>query len=749
MGASAAETIMTVMPSTFPEQVNREKEAYSDTTTSELFDLQRFIAIGKRRWRLFSGVAATALLGAILVTATTTPKYMSVATVLLDPRTERLTNVQDVLSGLPPDSSVVDSEVQVIRSRQVADAVVSALSLQRDPEFNPLLRKRSLVQSVVRAIHGDAAEISPDSSLARQIVIDTVLNDLHVERSGLTYVINIGFQSENPVKSGVVADTFAQAYLNSQVQSKLDATRSAADTIDSRLSQLRQQVIDDEAAVQRYKIANNLMSASGSSLTEQEISSYNQNAAGARAQLAEDEARLRTARAQVGHGSNGEDVGEALNSPVIQGLQQQRADVSKHVAELQGRYGDRHPEMLRAQRELKEIDAQIQAEIQRILSNLEAKVEVSRQRLVAFTANVNQARATLASNNKALVGLAELTRRADSSRTLYETYLARYKETTTQEGIGRPDSKIVSHAELGFKTSPNVLFNLAIGVMLGVGSGLGAVTLAEALSSGLATGEDIERRLGVACLGSIPLLSSVAEAGKGASPERYMVEKPLSSYAEAFRNLLLSVRYARAGMPTQVVGITSSLPSEGKSIASLGVARIAALQGEKVIVVDCDLRRRSLNGALASEPKLGLLEVLAGKVKLEDAIYRDDASPAHFLPLTPGPTAPKNVFGDERFAALLNELRRRYDLVILDTPPVLPIVDTRVLAPLADTMVVLAKWRDTPVQAVDAALKQLAATGCHVNGVALSQVDIADLMLSGYGDPGYYYKEFKKYYLEG
>jgi capsular exopolysaccharide synthesis family protein len=243
-------------------------------------------------------------------------------------------------------------------------------------------------------------------------------------------------------------------------------------------------------------------------------------------------------------------------------------------------------------------------------------------------------------------------------------------------------------------------------------------------------------------------LSSISEGTKNASPKSYMVDKPLSIYAEAFRSLLLSVRYAHAGKPAKVVGITSAIPSEGKTITSIGIARIAALQGERVLLVDCDLRRRSLNDALSSEPAVGLLEVLEGSARLDDVIRKDEATGAHLLPLAPGLDAPKNLFGDERFASLLSELRSRYDLVVLDTAPVLPIVDTRVLAPLVDSMVLVARWRHTPVRAIESALKQLSAAGCHLSGLALTQVDVTAQASTGYGDAGYYYDRFKKYYVE-
>jgi capsular exopolysaccharide synthesis family protein len=266
------------------------------------------------------------------------------------------------------------------------------------------------------------------------------------------------------------------------------------------------------------------------------------------------------------------------------------------------------------------------------------------------------------------------------------------------------------------------------------------------LDSGLATAEDVERRLEASYLGAVPLLSTVAE-GSNLEPIDYVVAKPLSSFSEAFRNLRASISYSRLGEPVQVVAVTSSLPGEGKTTTSFCLARTAAIQGSRVIVVDCDLRRRTVNRLMKTEPTVGLLEVLSGEAQLQQAVVVDDATGAHVLPLAKSGYTPKEVFGTAAMDRLLGDLRSRYDLVVLDTAPVLPVADTRVLAPKADAVVFLTRWRKTPQHAVEAAFRLLQGTGAHLAGVALTQMDMKQQAKYGYGDPGYYYAEYKKYYV--
>lgn len=721
----------------------------------QALDLRRIALTFRRRLRLFAAVALAVFIAAVVVTLQATPKYTATASVMLDNRKERVSNVEEVLSGLPADSSAVDTEVEVLKSRQLAERVVNTLSLDKDPSFNTSLQKPTGLRAVVGSIKEMIGAAPPAdtvlsaSALQRrhEQIVDKLLGSLSVKRAGLTYVIKVNYEHADPVKAALLANKFSELYLLEQLEAKFDATQQATKWLNSRLEELRGTVQADDAAVQQYKIANNLLSASGTNLTEQEISNYNVTLAQSRAQVAEDDARLSTARAQLSRGSTGDDVGEALSSPVVQQLRQQRATVSAQVADLQGRYGDRHPEMLKAKRQLADIDGQIQAEIKRIISNLEAKSSVSRQRASAIGGSLGGARGTLAANSRAMVRLNELQRNADASRTLYESYLNRFKETSSQEGIGTSDARVVSKAKIpNAQSSPKVGLNLALGLILAIGAGIGAVVLAETLDAGLATAEDVERRLETSYLGAIPLLRSVSD-GEEMAPIDYVVAKPLSSFSEAFRNLRASIQYSRLGEPVKIVAITSALPDEGKTTTSLCLARSASLQGLKVLVVDCDLRRRTVNRMLEADPTVGLLEVLGGEATLDEAMTFDAASGASYLPIAKSAFTPKDVFGTVAMDRLLTELRTRFDLVILDTAPLLPIADTRVLAPKADVVVFLARWRKTPQHAIEAAFRLLSGTGSHVAGVALTQMDMKQQAKYGYGDPGYYYAEYKKYYV--
>ncbi len=687
----------------------------------------------------------------MVITFELKPRYTATAEVMLDPRQAKVTG-QEVLSGLPADTTGVDTEVEVLKSRNLAEKVVTAEKLDQDPEFNKALGPQPIWAGLLPKNTDPQTAIMVQE--AHNKIVDGVMKDLKVSRSGLTYVINVSFVSKSAEKSAAIANAFADRYLLEQLDAKFDATRRASDWLNSRLGTLKSQVEQAEAAVAQYKAAHGLMglsSAEGATITQQEISSINTQLATAKAQQAEADANLSTARQQLARGSSGDDLGASLNSPVVNQLRQQRAQLSSQVADMEGRLGPRHPDMLKAQRQLADIDVQIQAEIKRITSNLEAQAQIARQRTSSIEGSLSQSRGSLAANGNATVELNSLQRNADALSTLYQTYLDRFRQTSNQQGLEQSDSRVVSRAKIPTNPSfPNIPLNVALGLALSVASALAAMFLVEALESGLYTSEDVERLMGVPHLGSIPLASSAIdnkEKNKAStSPTRYVVEKPLSSFAESFRGLRTSVLFSKVDEPVQVIALTSSLPGEGKTTTTICLGRVMAMGGARTVIVDCDLRRRTVNRLFAEEPEVGLLEVLAGSAKLDDALILDDASGAYFLPLSKTAYTPKDVFASSAMTRLLQELRDRFDIVLLDTAPILPVADTRVLAPMADAVVFLAQWRKTPRKAIENALRQLNSVGAFVAGVGLTQVNMKEQARSGYGDAGYYYKAYQQYY---
>lgn len=720
-------------------------------------DPRVLIAVFRRNLKLFLAVLLSVVALTIVVTFLVTPKYTASAGVLLDPRKHQVTGIQSVLSDLPADTSIVDTEVEVLKSRALAERVVSSFKLDQDPEFNPSLRKPGPLGALFGGLKGAfSGPPAPPSALELQkrhdAIVSGVLSRLKVQRSRLTYLMSVSFESVDPAKAAKLANAFADSYLLEQLEAKFDATKNANDWLNTRLTDLRAQVEKADAAVEAYKAANGLLSAEGSTGAQQEITNLNQQLAQVKVQEAEADARLKTAREQLAHGSNGDDLGAALESGTISQLRQQRAQVSGALAQLQSRYGARHPDVVKAERQLADIDAQIQAEIRRLISNLEAQDQVAHQRTASLMRSLAGSRGTLSANNRAGVRLAELQRNAESVSALYQTYLTRFKQTGSQEDLQQSDARVVSRAMIPSKpSSPILMLNLALGLMLGFGAGVGAIVAREALETGVATAEEIEAKFDIPCLAGIPSLASIVDdsAAGAINPTDYVMDKPLSTYAEGFRSLRTSLLLSRLGVKVKVIAITSAMPDEGKTTTAVCLMRVMAMAGDRVILIDGDLRKRAVSRAIAGdEPDVGLLEVLAGTATLEQAVRVDERSGAHYLPVANSSYTPKDVFGTAAMDQLLDQLRAQYDYVVIDTAPVLPVADTRVIASKVDVVALLVRWRKSPANATLAGLKLLQAANAHIAGAALTQINMKEQVRYGYGDPGYYYRSYQKYYSE-
>ena len=727
-------TLATQGPSAFAPAIRREPaREQRPPAVSDVIDPRKLWRMFLRRGRVFAGVAAVVMLATAAVTLTSPRLYTAKSQVMFNPRPEQVVASTSVVPDLPPESATIDTQVEVLQSRELAKRVVDRLQLQKDPEFNPYLREPSWRDRLLG--RGGAQEGADRAVLERQganAAAGTVQGRLNIRRSGLTYLVDVAFTSPDPQKAALVANTAAQEYLASQSEAKMSTTASANQWLRDRLAKLEPELNAKESAVAEYRARNNLLSASGATLAEQEISSYNQQLATARADEATERARLNTARGQLQRGSKGDDVGEALDSQVIQKLREQRAAVSARVADMQGRYGPRHPEILKAERELADIDKQIQEEIQRVISNLEARVQVASERTASISGSLGSARGGLAGNNAASVSLNRLERDAQVARADYESLLARFRETSSQAALQDSDASLASQARAPNRpSSPNVPVNLALGFAAALVLGAGAVLLLEALDEGLATAAQVERKLNLPALGSVPLLRSIADRrDRNMTPADHLLARPLSVFAESFRNLRAALLHNEIGGPVRVLAVTSSLPGEGKTTVSLCLARSAAQAGVKVVVVDCDVRRHSLSQMLDRTPAVGLMEVLSGATRLDNALV-EDVSGAMILPSAPRAGQNHDIFHQPATDRLLSALA---------------VADTRVLAAKADAVLYVARWRRTSENAAQEGLLHLERSGAVIAGLVLTQIDLRQQQLSGYGDPTHYYGKYKDYY---
>lgn len=691
-----------------------------------------------------------------------TPLYTAESQILLDRQKMQVTDMQAVMSGLAPDSATVDSEVEILRSRTLAARVIEQLNLTQDPEFNGALREPSLLRWldprvwIGMGLSLIEAEPAPRDEAMRaraelDAVIGSVLSRLTVTRQRMTYVINIAFVSEDPAKAARIANSIADLYILDQLEAKFDATRQANDWLSRRLTELRQQVQDSERAVEIYRTAEGLESSvSGVTVSEQQLSELNAQLILARTSLAEAQAKYSRAQQIRRTGGTIESMADVVQSTTISQLRQKQAELARELANLASKYGARHPEIVNAEAQRRDIERQIGSEINRIVGSLENNVSVAQTRVASLEESLREVRGETGTGNQAMVQLRELEREAAANRAVYESFLNRFKETSQQQDFQTPDARVISTATPPVGPShPRKALSLALALVLSGMLGVGLALLLEHLDNGLQTGRDVEQALGLPHLVSLPATpTEKGPDGKVLSPQDYLLVKPLSAFSESLRSLRSALQLSNVDNPPTVILFTSALPNEGKTTTSAGFARAAAASGLKVALIDCDLRHPSIHKAFGlKRPEAGLVELLAERLELSQVMVKDPKSDLDILPIATGTANPPDVLSSSQMRLLLERLRKDYDLVVLDSAPVLPVSDSRVLSRIADETVFVVRWNETPKDAAQAAIRELRLYDANIAGVVLAAVDTAAQAKYGYGDGGYYYGKYSRYYV--
>lgn len=727
---------------------------------SDIVELD-FVALWRVLRRRLGLVVGTVLLCVVLATIAVfqlTPRYSATTLVLIDPQQTQVVDIESVLSGLSPDTGTIDSQVELLLSRSVAERTVDQLDLVSDPEFNSTLTPTPLIGYLnpigwIRAIlpsgRGPLTEEEEANRVKREVV-SAFRQRLSASRRKLTFVIDVSFVSEDPNKAALIANQIADTYVLDQLEAKFDATRKANVWLSGRLSELREALRDSERAVEIYKAENQLIETDGLTLNEQQLSELNAQLILIRAEKAEQRAKFDRVNELLARGAGIDSVAEVLQSEVVRDLRQQQAELVREQAELASRYGPRHPQIINIQAERRDLDRQIEAEVRRIASSLENAVAVAETRERALRDSLDELRDTASVNNQALVRLRQLDREASANRVLYESFLGRFKETADQEGIQTPDARVISSATPPLEPSfPRKTLILSIVIVL---SGIGGVVLAfvvDRLDNTIHTATEMEELLGLPHIASLPAVGGESEGGKSLAPHDYVLDKPLSAFAESLRTLRTSLALSNVDQPPKVIMFTSALPNEGKSTTCLSFARAAAQAGVKTVLLDGDLRHPSMHKLLnVGARKVGLVEYLAGRVSLADALLTDERSGVRILPVASGVANPPDLLGSAQMRKLIKQLKDDHDLVLVDAAPVLPVVDSRVLARVVDKTVMIVRWNQTPRDASINAVKELRAYNADMAGCIFTQIDMARRARYGYGDSGAYYSHYRKYYVE-
>ena len=758
---------MSKMRANQPGNVDPSQKLFDDAETIDVTSL--FSALMRRKWM----IAALSLLGGViggLVGSNIDKTYTAQSAVLIEPVENPALDVQAMIRGLSADQQTIATQLQLIQSRTYLARVMEDMGLFEDPEFNPALVEQTsllerfpltylagpmeslqdllpqewlmdlgLVDNEVPVVESEVARLS------RELAVSTFSQSMRLFNDGESQVISISFIASTPDKAAAIANRIAEIYVNEQLNSKLLATDRTSSFFEERLSELQEEVRLAEEAVARYEASIDVVTDSGPTLNQQELSDLNRSLIVARGELAEKQAKLRLVREMRASGEDLVAVADVANAALISRLREQEAEILRREAEYGSLYGPRHPRMLDLQREKSELQAKIADEVRRVARTLETDVQVTATRIATIENQLESLKTETSVGRASEVRLNELRRQAESSRQVYEEFLQRSKNLRENQELVQPDVRIVLTAKPPTRpSSPGAKLFAATGfAVCFCVSALVAIVL-ERLDRGIRSAREVERLLGLSTLGMVPRLTGLKRDQK---PYQYLVDKPLSAFAEAIRSVYMSVKLSNVDKQPKVILVTSSLPNEGKTTFALCLATFAARSHKRVLLIDLDLRHPSVHVELGWQVSGGLVEYMAGDRSLEDVIHHDLETGLHFLPIKGQTTSPTELLDSQRMRKLIDMCRESYDYVVLDSAPVASVTDTRVASLLADRTLFVVRWGSTVASAAEDSVQALRDVGIEPAGAVISMVDIKRHAQYGYGDLGEYYSQSQKYYV--
>ncbi len=710
-------------------------------------DLRKLLSVIWRRRGMISAITILMTLLTYGLTAQFTPLYRAQAQILIEAGKVNVLDVESIVSGGRSDSEAIRSEVEVLRSRRVAEKVIDKLGLMSDAEFNRSLAPKKGISAWISSLAGDGSTDTSEEwkkEQERTQVVDAFLGHLSVDPVRNARVIRISFVSKSPETASKAANGVADAYLERQLEARFETTQRAAEWLNERLGDLKAQVEASARAVEEYRQQHGLLEGTDAPLNIQELTQINTQLILARAERASIEARLTNINELVASGKPIETAKEVQDSRIIQDLRLKEGELRRKVAELSTRYGPRHPSIINVNAELSDIDRNISTEVGKIVANLKNELQISRTRETSLQNSLRDAESKTSTQNRARVDLRALQSEADASRTVYEAFLNRFKQASSQEDLSLQDAQIISSAPRPLQPFfPNTPVIMILAFILSSGIGITAALLMEYFDRGFRSMEQVEQFTGLSALGLIPELFNL---GENETPQEYVVKNPVSAYGEAIRTVRTAVLLSNLDHPAKIVAITSTTPQEGKTSFASSLACVTAMSGKRAILVDCDMRRPAVHKNMHAENMDGLVELLLGEKTFSEVVHKDESSGLHFITAGKSVPNPADLLASQHMRNLLSALSQQYDLVVLDCPPVLAVADPRVITLFADKTIFITRWAETNREVVGMAIRQLKEAGTNIAGIALSRVNMKRHSSYHYSDSVYYHGNYRKYY---
>jgi polysaccharide biosynthesis transport protein len=676
-----------------------------------------------------------------------TPLYTATGSVIYEPSSYKLHELESIIRQDPTTESMMSSQAEILQSLHIAQQVAERGNLFKNPEFNAALRPPGHLRKFLLGLQWllsmdtdappDDPVYGPVRDQTRDQTLLAVKDGLHAAPVHFSHVIEVTFVANDPVVAAAAVNNAMDTYIKDQYFVKHKLVESATNLLEKEAADLRRQVHQLEERIATYRGDHAMSQGMHAATGTEEISHLAEGLVTAQSERAAANARLDAAR-----GKQGAEAQAAVAPSVVQ----MRAQLDQLAGQMQAqrsRLGSAHPDVESLNRQYADGQRALNAEIARVVAATVADQHAATERVTTLEALLNNAKATAQGADKAQIPLNAMNRDLDAARGQLQAVLDRIQQTAQQAVVESSEAHEISQAIApAHPTSPRTVPFMGASLAAAVFLGLVLVHLLHLTDQTLHSGEELRRLTGVPCLALLPQVGK--RALRHLSIHDYVVRRPLTMFAE-------QVRALRAGLSLdidhpQIVTITAARPAEGKSLLTLALGRSAQLGGERVLVIECDLRQGAFPQRLDGQRSPGLTEVLRGELEWREALQDDPITGMKFIAGgTPGDDV-LSLFLSDDFRQILAEAREDYDLILLDAPPVEAMTEARVVAALADGTLLCVRWQSTQTNTLVHALELLDDAHAKIIGTVLTRVDTHVHLRSGYADAGVYHRRYKAYF---
>jgi len=716
-----------------------------------------------RYWRIFAkhkwgilGLTFVVSLATALVAYSLRPVYQATATLLVEAQPAKFVSIDAVYNAGAAayrNYEYYETQRQILTSRTLAEDVVNRLQLWKHPEFDPTQEPPSraplkldwsewLAWLPWRPREGGAP---PDEAAVKRATVAAFMGGVNVTSSKSEEVFQVSFQSHDPDLAVQVANTLTTAYIEAGLEARLQMVQKASSWLTERLEGLREKLEESERALQAYRDSEDLIGAEGElDLSSKQLAEISERLVQARTRTSELQAlynQVRQRGAQIGGSSTSHP--SALQNPLVKELKAEESKAERKVSELSKRYGPKHPKMIAAVADLELVRNELRLEIGGFVEGIGKELQIARTNEARLQREFNSLKDSVQDVNRKGFKLQALEREVEANRQLYDMFLTRFKETNVSGNMDTTNARVIDPAVSSSVVRPKKQRMMLVAVLLALIVGFGLAILIEQLDNTLKSGDEVEQRLGLAMLGTLPLIRGLKKT-KGQSAGRRFVEDNKSVFAEAIRTIRTGVVLSNLDNPHKVVMITSTVPGEGKTTLAMNLA-LALAQLEKVLIVDADMRRASIASQFGiAKDAPGLSNLVAGTSDASQCVHSFDDLGLDVLPAGIIPPNPLELLSSQRFSDALEQLAETYDRVVIDTAPTQSVSDALMVSTKASAVLYVVKADSTPHPLAQAGVKRLRQVDAHLVGAVLNQLDTKKWSRY-YARYGYSYDRYHQY----